>query len=361
MKSLMRYLLASWLLVFLASEVLAQPYQPRVIWDRSGLTDSSAYGYKILPLGDQNDDGYADWAVYAQGNGHETQHSYLEFFHGGPDPTTQPYFTYHEDSTLYDPLWYGVEAIGDLNGDGYQDWMLKLRPRNHPPSFTYLFFYGRTANDSVPAWEWNVSSNLGLYALRDAFGDNHGDFNGDGYDDIYSYDINDVLRIYYGGNPTDTLPDWTLYRPPPGLIQSIPYAIGDFNGDGASDFMCFNMNNGNLAVFLGGTNPDTLPAYFWPNSLYPYAGIDSLNGDRADEWGGSYVHFGRPVLSPVPDVILNSNCASYAVDAGDFNGDGYHDLILYTWSTLTNPFGALDLHLGHPWLNPDPVLYMRLS
>ena len=155
----------------------------------------------------------------------------------------------------------------------------------------------------------------------------------------------------------DTIPDWVLFQPPAGLIQSIPYAVGDFNGDGASDFMCYNPNNGNLAIFMGGANPDTVPAYFWSNMTTPKAGIDSLNGDNADEFvrGGPYVHLGRPELSPIPAYTLNSIAPVYAIDTGDFNGDGYHDLIMWTWSTLDNPFGALDLHLGHPWLNPDPV------
>jgi hypothetical protein len=337
------------ILLALTAAVSAQPYEPHVIWDRSGQTDSSAYGYKILPLGDQNDDGFADWAVLANGNVatyHGTRASYLEFFYGGPTPSTTPNYVLYEDSTLYYRSWFATEA-GDLNGDGYVDWLVYYWPLSNPATRIYRFSFGGHGFPGNADILW--PSATGFRRM--------GDFNGDGFDDLYTYDVSNVGRMYYGGNPMDTIPDWTIHQPPAGLNQTIPYAVGDFNGDGASDFICFNMNNGNLAIFLGGANPDTIPAYFWSNMTGPNAGIDSLNGDNAAEIerSGVYINFGRPVLNPIPDAYLNSICGSYAADAGDFNGDGYHDLILYTWSTLDNPLGALDLHLGHPWLNPDPV------
>ncbi|MFZ5433638.1 MAG: T9SS type A sorting domain-containing protein, partial [Calditrichota bacterium] len=330
----------------------AQPYEPNVIWDRSGLQDSSAYGYKIFPLGDQNDDGFADWAVYAVGNGggwHGTQASYMEFFRGETQLSLEPFCTFLVDTSIYDPAW-GADVIGDVNGDGYIDWIVIKQTRTSPIIYSGQIYYGGDNMD--PDVDFTPSNGfLGTV----------GDFNGDGCSDLSNYDYSrDIFRVFYGGNTIDTIPDWILYEPPEGLIQSVPYAIGDFNGDGASDFMCFNMNNGNLAVFLGGANPDTVPAYFWSNMYGPSGGIDSLNGDNADDWdSGTYVYFGRPELNPIPDAILNSNAGAYSADGGDFNGDGYHDLILYTWSTGTNPFGALDVHLGHPWINPDPVLYIE--
>jgi hypothetical protein len=55
------------LLVLIAALVvtaLAQPWTPQVIWLRQGQGDSSRYGVSVLALGDQNNDGYADFGVY---------------------------------------------------------------------------------------------------------------------------------------------------------------------------------------------------------------------------------------------------------------------------------------------------------
>ncbi len=323
------------LLVTYATYALAQPYVPTVIWDRSGLTDSAAYGYKILPLGDQNDDGYADWAVQAQGNGggwHGIQVAYLEFFHGGPNIPSEPYMTYRASSGQ---MWQAYPT-GDVNDDSYEDWIAQGR-----------IFYGGPQADTIPDMDFPRNT---IWPM--------GDFNNDGFSDIATYDFqDDILRIYYGGNPMDTLPDWVLHQPPPGMNQTIPYAVGDFTGDGASDFMCFNPNPPfSLAVFLGGANPDTVPAYVWSNMSWPTTGVDSMNGDGAFEFvRGTPVHFGRPELSPVPDVTLNTNVTIYSTDGKDFNGDTYHDLAMWNWSTLSNPFGALTLHLGGAWINPDPA------
>ncbi len=53
-----------------ANSAFAQPqYQPMAIWQREGAEDSSLYGSEILALGDQNSDGFNDWAVFASGLG----------------------------------------------------------------------------------------------------------------------------------------------------------------------------------------------------------------------------------------------------------------------------------------------------
>jgi hypothetical protein len=352
----------SLLVLVFSYSVQAQPYEPSVIWDRSGETDSSAYGYEILPLGDQNNDGFADWTVYAQGNGggwHGTRASYLEFFHGGNPPSTQPYMTYHADTTVYNKLW-AVDRIGDANGDGYQDWLTRMCTVAGPVTCIGSIFFGGPGADTIPDVNFPASSIGGI-----------GDFNGDGYDDIATYDFGtDVLQIYFGGNPMDAVPDWTLYQPPPGLIQSIPYAFGDFNGDGASDFMCFNPNNYSVAIFLGGANADTIPEYVWTlTGSWPIGGVCSLNGDNTDElvFRGTtsdfiFVHSGNPILSPESNYSLNFSCqgaARSAASAGDFNHDGYSDLLMFTDYCPAQWFGSVNLHLGHPWINPEPAFVIN--
>jgi hypothetical protein len=338
----------------------------QIIWDRSGLTDSSAYGYSILPLGDQNDDGFADWAVYAQGNTGSMWHGHhassLEFFHGGNQPLATPYFTFRADTTLYRPLWFAY-AAGDLNGDGYQDWMLTLVPISDPDNYTMPIFFGGPNADSTADIQFPTDYQTSIDPI--------GDFNSDGYSDILCYNQDThVTKIYYGGNPMDTLPDWTLYNPPHEVDDLRPYAIGDFNGDGASDFLCYDPNPPyNAAIFMGGSDPDTVPAYLWSNFPWPIGGLKSINGDGADEFlavdfspAGGRVYFGRSVLNQTTDCILHfaqSSCAEdprQAISAGDFNHDGYQDLIMLASYCNDNWFGAFTLHLGHPWLYSYPAI-----
>ncbi len=357
MKSLFHTLLFCGV-VLIAALAHAQPLH--VLWDRSGLTDSSAYGYKILPLGDQNNDGYADWGVLAFGNVasyYGTRASYLEFFHGGNPLPTEPYFTYRTDTTIYAPYFWAV-VVGDINGDGYQDWDISVWRHSPPAGYQDLIFFGGPGNHGLPDIEWPMSETVMPI----------GDFNGDGYDDLIAneYQNPDVWHTYYGGSPIDTLPDWTLHGPPPGINNLAPEAVGDFNGDGASDFLCYNPNSPfNAAIFLGGANPDTVPAYSWTNVHGPIGGVKDLNGDGFDEFilggdGQEEVHFGRPVLRPEPDAFLHFSCsggggAHEAISAGDYNHDGYDDIIMLNDYCPDQQFGSLTLHLGHPWLYSEPA------
>jgi hypothetical protein len=348
------------LTLLLAVAVIGASAQPLpVIFDRSGASDSAAYGTQILPLGDQNNDGFADWAVYARGNGggfHGSTPSSLEFFHGALVPPIQPYFTYRADTIQYLKWWF-VWGTGDVNGDGYQDWLLLLFPIANPTSYSVPLFFGGPDNDSIADAWLPITSHTQIHPV--------GDFNGDGYADLLWYDqSSDVATIYYGGSPMDTIPDWVLQTPPPGINQTIPYAVGDFDGDGASDFVCHNPNNGINSLFLGGAIPDTIPAVTWTDQVTrPMGGVRSLNGDAADELltegeDRVDVYFGRPQWQAVPATELTFACtyAQEALSAGDINGDGYADVLVLNDYCPNSQFGMLTLHLGHPWLNPAPAL-----
>jgi hypothetical protein len=71
------------------------------------------------------------------------------------------------------------------------------------------------------------------------------------------------------------------------------------------------------------------------------------------------VHFGRDTLSPLPDYQLNfpdcENMALFLCSVGDINRDGYDDLVAIS-EACNLGWGGLRLYLGHPWLNPDPIL-----
>jgi hypothetical protein len=273
----MRVLCLSLLMVF-SSLACAQPLQ--VIWDRSGSGPNSWFGTKVIALGDQNDDGYADFAVASAGGAQpgDSSEPKIEFFHGGRPPSTTPYMTYVVDTNFTSQLSWFAPA-GDLNGDGYQDWMIWVIRRAAPGVWTVEIYWGGPTADLVPDMIMHIPINLEDIGAV-------GDFNGDGYDDLYRYHLPplDYGEILYGGNPMDTVADWTAYSQPGHTYEAWPESFGDLNGDGYADFVSDSPNERITYIFLGGTNPDTVPAYTW-NGFYSTHQkiIHDLNGDHRDE------------------------------------------------------------------------------
>ncbi|MFZ5434622.1 MAG: T9SS type A sorting domain-containing protein [Calditrichota bacterium] len=342
------------IILLFATSLLAQPWSPEVIWDRSGLEDSSLYGYSILPLGDQNDDGFDDWAVFAYGSYPTStgDSAYVEFFHGGNPPSTIPYATIRQADTMR--IVRQVETAGDLNDDGYQDWFL-VGMYGHPADhgIVHVFFGGPDA-DLIPDVEILIQLGGWTTAL--------GDFNGDGFDDIYVYEEYQFFgHAFFGGSPMDTVPDWTKHDLPSEGQIALPQAYGDLNGDGYSDFVSAKFSSNTTYIFLGGTNPDTVPAYTWPNMQHwPLSIVNDLNGDRYSElvYLNCNVHYGAPQMSEIPSIQMSFPCAEgnahVAASLGDINRDGYNDLALVREYCSGSWWGVLSLYLGQPALNSQP-------
>ena len=167
-----------------------------------------------------------------------------------------------------------------------------------------------------------------------------GNINGDGYDDIVlagipleSKDGRKEVYIYLGGNTQYTEPDYIITDPSDQAItgsrssfaSNIAYN-GDLNGDGYCDLVI-------------------------SDSIYGYEG--------EDEWGRVYIYFGGPDFSTTPDLILDGQdymgshrgniCFGYKIDiSGDFNGDGYNDLVVSSAHEDLAHYGQADIFFGGP-------------
>jgi hypothetical protein len=347
----------------LAIAAQAQPYDPVVLWDRSGAGENSQYGGKIVALGDQNDDGYSDFAVWALGgdSAGTINEEKIEFFHGGNPPGTVPYMTFSIDPHVADNIAH-FEGVGDVNGDGYKDWDIWWHYLDSPDLWTVCVYFGGPAGDTIPDFTLVIPVAEGDVKAA-------GDFNGDSVDDLYRYYFDgDFCQIIYGGSQLDTVPDWMTHSQPGHSLQAYAWSFGDVNGDGHSDFVSDSPNERITYVFLGGANPDTLPAYTWEGFwTAPYEIVHDLNHDGKDDivfavsGGHMNVHLGRDTLSPVPDFTLNFDpaCAPFRIPtAGDFNHDGYNDLVVVD-DACNNLWGTLSLYLGYAWLNSGPVLTLQ--
>jgi len=339
--------------LLLGGGAFAQP-QPEVIWDRSGLFGHSRFGTTISSLGDQNDDGFSDWAVSAPAIWDDyPQESYAELFFGGNPPSSLPYRRFTTGDTLYNVAV--AKGCGDLNGDGFIDYQLLLWPIFEDILEAH-FYFGGVEQDTLADFVHDVGYQEGF--------DGMGDFNGDGYDDLIFWNLESpIAKVFFGGNPMDFEPDWVVHDDPHWSYSSVPESYGDLNGDGFADILSYFDGDGQK-VWFGSVIPDTIPQVISElhtnNSIREI--VDDLNGDGRDEFLVPHpqtidVYFGGEALSLQPDYILQwpEFCdPGDLFSAGDFNRDGANDLIAIGTSCASG-WGRLGMYLGYHWINPNPI------
>ncbi len=157
------------------------------------------------------------------------------------------------------------------------------------------------------------------------------DFDGDGKDDMMIYKGNHTLKIYYsrpgasnGGFPGESArefnqPGWkdTDYLAH-GNIQST-MLMGDFNGDGKTDFMLYggteSLVNVDQIWYMYLSVPGSATGEFGSPATIHFGDLAFLSleyGKEYGEWGNVAVEYG---LTP------------YLMRLGDFNGDGKTDIL----------------------------------
>lgn len=340
---------------------------PELIGEFRSDTNLTLFGTRIIPLGDQNDDGFDDILTWSF-----RRTAYL--YYGGDPPDTAY-------ALRFDSVGNRFNNVGDINGDGFPEFTISKRL---PVPRKLSLFYGGPSTDTVRDLWFGDDT---LYAI--GYTARGYDLNANGTDDLISWSNShgSVILFELGPSP-DTVPD--LEISPPNLTKGLDYVTfgegiiaGDFNGDDTCDLAVNfrpreNANqNGSVYLYWGGSDFDTIPdliitrpgEYEWGfhkfGTILEYLG--DISGDGyVDFFAGSgpsyydtvgFIFFGGPDIDTIADVVIDDDIIKARL-AGDVNNDGYNDLITscpLPWSSM----GHVNIYFGGPDMDSIPDVHIH--
>ncbi len=382
-----------------------------------GLSSYDRAGERLAMVGDVNGDGYDDFLVgarHATVTGSQAGGAYL--FLGNPAADWGAGFDLiWADATFgsagyQDYVGRDLAGAGDVNGDGYDDFLIGASGYDAPGAITQtgkvFLLLGRPAADWGQHFDLaNADASFVGEAAYDHAGyalANAGDVNGDGYDDFLvgayqndeSGDQAGKVYLFLGRQTADWGQDVSLAGADASFLgeavsdeAGVSVAgAGDVNGDDLHDFLIGSSTSA-AYLFLGRAAADWGQGFSLANADTTFsggsgdavvAGAGDVNGDGLDDFlkgamfddeggqnaGKVYLLLGREAADWGPGFDLaNADASFYGAGdhdsagcalsgAGDVNRDGYDDFLVGAYQfdpgggdTGT---GRAYLVLGHP-------------
>ena len=265
------------------------------------------------------------------------------------------------------PEWHWAGA-GDFNGDGRDD--VLLRRADGP--WVYYPLDGHRVLVEERGWA-NLTRNLDWRVAG------VGDFNGDGRDDMLLRRM-DGVWVYYPMNGRRVVAEERGWANLPRDTGWRMAGIGDFNGDRRDDVLLrhedgawryYPMNGRRVVADQRGT-PQLTDSLAWQA-----VGIGDFNGDGQDDvllrhsgggWRVQAMADGKVLTVGSGPVDLPGDWAWRMAGVGDVDGDGRDDVLLRHVDGRWRASGlvgsdatagvVLDLPLGDGWRVPHPPVYI---
>ena len=335
---------------------------------------NSYFGNIVLNGGDVNQDGFDDIIVnapYYDGDGMNIGTVYV--YGGSPDGIgSVPIWDSGVIGFINNS---GLSVVcANFNGDGYNDLLISADDYDYlegAEGRIDLFYGSPTGLPSVPSWTLIGSDYWRELGERMNGG---GDVNGDGYDDFivsetyYHYVSNDSTRfmLYYGSPTVPYYSGWhkdvKLYYGD-GFGDGI-FFNGDINGDGYDEIIFGDDDESNgqaeeglLWIYNGGLyGPETDSIIFENNISLAHFGsaltiIPDMNNDGANEmWigapeqvtnygqGVTYLFYGQPTTCPEAEIGFISSTETTA----SFSIGGAAEMNYLKWKSSSSTTWNLD-------------------
>ncbi|MBN2170128.1 MAG: FG-GAP repeat protein [Candidatus Krumholzibacteriota bacterium] len=303
-------------------------------WTETGGEEGASYG-AVATAGDVNGDGFSDILIGAcNADGASVDRGMCYCYHGRGDAPRLEVGWAGDSGQTTAHLGWGLAMIGDVNGDGYDDALLGAPDYDNGQTdegAAWLFLGSHLGLSFVPVWycESNQADAQFGYALAGA-----GDVNGDGLADVI------VGADYYDEDYTNEGAAFVWYSATGGIPNGTP-ANAHWSGFGGQA----NARYGRAVAGAGDVNGDGYADIV--------VGAPNLDNPTTNE-GGVYGYYGSAAGLPADhDWFRDTGSGSCSfgwclASAGDFNGDGYSDIIVGApdYNHPTNNEGLVFLYTG---------------
>ncbi|UCE73713.1 MAG: FG-GAP repeat protein [Methanomassiliicoccales archaeon] len=297
--------------------------------------------------GDVNGDGFDDVIVGRPLESGSNKGGRVYLYFGGDPMDNQNDFIMAGEA-LWDNFGFSVAGAGDVNNDGFDDFIIGGPGYDPQHSFsiangrTYLFYGGNPLDDVA-----DVIFDAEVIAPNDGFGTSVSgacDINNDGYSDVIvgaSHCYEGRTYVFYGGESMDNTSDITLIGE--GIWDRFGVSVssaGDVNKDGYDDFIIGAPVNGSEAYDAG-------KAYL---RISPYVVVNE--GDNLDFIG----NFTDPDINDMHTIEWNfddGNTATGTLTPSHAYGD--NGVYMPTLTVTDNNGGTGNKHVQVIVKNVPPV------